>query len=147
MEEKPWYTGREVKAVMESATGMFLDEYVVSHGGRNIQDSVSFCKCDVNKEMPIYLLSSGKKFQIVARGCGWEELIVVCESYTVRDMKDGWEFCSGEAGKTGAFSGWRCTVGLDDDEKPLAFYDVVWEFVGFQSSSLSVAFIVCYEYC
>lgn len=30
---------REVKAVMESATGMFLDEYVVSHGGKIIQDS------------------------------------------------------------------------------------------------------------
>lgn len=101
MEEKPWYTGREVEAV-------------------------SFCKCDMNKEMPIYLLSSGKKFQIVARGCGWEELIVVCESYTVRDAKKMvGNFAQVRPERQVLFRGGDDTVGLDDDEKTLAFYDVV----------------------
>lgn len=126
MEVMPWYTGREVKAVMESATGMFLDGYVVSHGGKIIQDSASFYKCNMNKEMPIYLLSSGKKFQIVARGCGWEELIVVCESYTVRDVKKMVEnFAQVKPERQVLFRGGDDSVGLDDDEKSLAFYDVV----------------------
>ncbi|PRQ25789.1 hypothetical protein RchiOBHm_Chr6g0287481 [Rosa chinensis] len=49
--------------------------------------------------------------------CGWEELIMVCESYTVlfRVKSEGLVL----------FRGGNDMVCLDDDGKPLVFYDVI----------------------
>ncbi|PRQ25790.1 hypothetical protein RchiOBHm_Chr6g0287491 [Rosa chinensis] len=132
VEVKPWYTGQEIKAIMESMAGISLGDHVLSHWGKLIEDSSSVLSTEGSSNMinnedqpPIYLLS---KFQITARGCGWEEVIMVSESHTVLDVKKMVEdfaevkpenlmLCHGNGGDDKM-------VCLDDDEKTLLFYDV-----------------------
>ncbi|CAN6684572.1 unnamed protein product [Malus baccata var. baccata] len=138
---KPWFTGREIKAVTESVVGFGLDDFVVSHGEEFVEDCTRISECNLNKNLRFTLLPVGNRFPIIARGCGWEELISVSELDTVRDLKEiAGKFAEVQLDKQWLFHGGHM-VYLDDDEKTLGFYHVnkrstIWVFGS--SSKLSI---------
>lgn len=118
---KPWFTGREIKAVTESMGGFGLDDYVLSHGEEFVEDYMRISECNVNEKLPFTLLSVGNRFPIIACGCGWEESISVSETDTVRDLKKiAGKFAEVQLDKLWLFHGDHM-VYLDDDEKTLGF--------------------------
>ncbi|KAK9281116.1 hypothetical protein L1049_004009 [Liquidambar formosana] len=54
IEVKPWYTAREIKAVLESLTFPGLEKLQLIHDGEILEDSVTMMDRNINKECAVY---------------------------------------------------------------------------------------------
>ncbi|KAK9281957.1 hypothetical protein L1049_004866 [Liquidambar formosana] len=140
MDVKPWYTGREIKAVVESSTGLQLDPFLLIHDGELLEDSMTMADRDISKESVIYMsllplrdredsptnpkkLSEVDEFEILIGYSDWEESFLVSKSKTVFEIKKMIEnFYGLPPNQQVLFHGEKMTQL--EDRKTLEFYNI-----------------------